>query len=174
PSPPIDVRMGLNLGAMGGGTSGDVFLGMEGSALGVALQGTKLTLPTDDGTAGTDVINLVSLHVTWAALSTDRLRWRAEAGFSFANAPDIFFAGPSLATSLEACLVGPLDLEVRVQGTPTPYRQLDASAGLAVHLGAFVMRAGWRGLILDDAGKVDGVAHVDRFTGPYAGAGFAF
>ncbi|RKG77314.1 hypothetical protein D7V88_31125, partial [Corallococcus terminator] len=174
PSPPIDVRMGLNVGAMGGGTSGDVFLGIEGSAVGFAFQGTKLTLPTDDGTAGTDVINLVAVHLTGTLVSTDRLRLRAEAGLSFASAPDIFFAGPSLAASLEACIVGPLDLEVRVQGTPLPYRQLDASAGLAVHLGAFVMRAGWRGLILDDAGKVDGVAHVDRFTGPYGGAGFAF
>ncbi|RYZ42611.1 MAG: hypothetical protein EOO71_07070 [Myxococcaceae bacterium] len=174
PSPPIDVRMGLNIGAMGGGTAGDVFLGMEGSAMGVAFQGTKLTLPTDDGTPGTDVIHLVSLNLTAAVLSTDRLRLRVEGGFGFASAPDVFLGGPSLATSLEACLAGPLDLEVRVQGTPFPYRQLDASAGLSVHLGAFVVRAGLRGLILDDAGLVDGVTHVDRFVGPYGGAGFSF
>ncbi|MCY1030366.1 hypothetical protein OV207_02775 [Corallococcus sp. BB11-1] len=174
PSAPLDVRLGLNVGAMGGGTAGDVFLGIEGSMLGVAFQGTKLTLPTDDGTPGTDVINLVAAHLSWAAVSTDRMRLRAEVGFSVASAPDVFLAGPSLAASLEACLVGPLDLEVRVQGTPAPYRQLDASAGVALHLGALNLRAGWRGLILDDAGLVDGVAHVDRFTGPYAGAGFSF
>ncbi|RKH49045.1 hypothetical protein [Corallococcus llansteffanensis] len=174
PAPPIDVRMGLNVGAMGGGSSGDVFLGIEGTELGVDFQGTKLTLPTDDGTPGTDVIHLVGMHVTWAAVSTERLRLRAEAGFTMASAPDVFLAGPSLATSLEACVVGPLDVEVRVQGTPAPYRQLDAQAGVAVHLGALMLRAGWRGLILDDAGQVDGVAHVDRFTGPYGGAGFVF
>lgn len=174
PAPPIDVRMGLNVGALGGGSSGDVFLGIEGTALGVNFQGTKLTLPTDDGTPGTDVIHLVATHFTWAALSTDRLRLRAEVGVSLASAPDVFLAGPSLATSLELCLVGPLDLEVRVQGTPAPYRQLDAQAGVALHLGALMLRAGWRGLILDDAGLVDGVAHVDRFTGPYGGAGFVF
>ncbi|WP_158619999.1 hypothetical protein [Corallococcus sicarius] len=174
PSPPIDVRMGLNVGALGGGSSGDVFLGIEGTALGVNFQGTKLTLPTDDGTPGTDVIHLVATHITWAAISTERLRLRAEAGFAMASAPDVFLAGPSLATSLEVCVVGPLDLEVRVQGTPAPYRQLDAQAGVALHLGALMLRAGWRGLILDDAGLVDGVAHVDRFTGPYGGAGFVF
>nr|WP_242589086.1 hypothetical protein [Corallococcus macrosporus] len=174
PSQPLDVRLGLNVGAMGGGTSGDVFLGIEGEALGFAVQGTQLTLPTDDGTRGTDELRLAVVHLTWAALSTDRVRWRFEGGLSTAHAPDVTFVGPSLATSLEACLVGPLDVEARVQGTAGTYRQLDASAGLAVHLGALNLRGGVRGLILDDAGRVDGVQHVDRFVGPYAGAGFVF
>jgi hypothetical protein len=174
PVNPIDVRMGLNVGAMGGGSSGDVFLGFEGQELGFLIQGTQLTLPTDDGTPGTDEIRLVNVHLTWAAVSTDRLRWRFEGGASSANAPDIFLVGPSLASSLELCLVGPLDLEARVQVTPVPYRQLDANVGLAAHLGALVVRGGLRGLVLDDAGLVDGVQHVDRFVGPYAGAGFVF
>ncbi|GMU05227.1 hypothetical protein ASNO1_14790 [Corallococcus caeni] len=174
PSPPLDVRMGLNVGAMGGGTAGDVFLGIEGEALGFAVQGTQLTLPTDDGTSGTDELRLATVHLTWAAVSTDRMRWRVEGGVSTAVAPDITFVGPSLATSLEVCVAGPLDVEARVQGTAGSYRQLDASAGLAVHLGALNLRGGVRGLILDDAGKVDGVQHVDRFVGPYAGAGFVF
>ncbi|RKH70016.1 hypothetical protein [Corallococcus aberystwythensis] len=173
-APPLDVRMGLNVGAMGGGTAGDVFLGIEGEALGIVVQGTQLTLPTDDGTAGTDDLRLVSMHLTWAALSTDRMRWRFEGGVSTAHAPDVLFVGPSLATSLEVCVVGPLDLEARVQGTAGTYRQLDASAGLALHLGALNLRGGVRGLILDDAGQVDGIQHVDRFVGPYAGAGFVF
>ncbi|NOK13244.1 hypothetical protein, partial [Corallococcus exercitus] len=174
PSPPLDVRMGLNVGAMGGGTAGDVFLGIEGEALGFAVQGTQLTLPTDDGTSGTDELRLATVHLTWAGVSTDRMRWRVEGGVSTAVAPDITFVGPSLATSLEVCVAGPLDVEARVQGTAGSYRQLDASAGLAVHLGALNLRGGVRGLILDDAGKVDGVQHVDRFVGPYAGAGFVF
>jgi hypothetical protein len=174
PVNPIDVRMGLNVGAMGGGTSGDVFLGFESQEMGFVIQGTQLTLPTDDGTPGTDEIRLVNVHITWSALSTERVRWRFEGGASTASAPDVFFVGPSLATSLELCLVGPLDLEARAQVTPAPYRQLDASVGLAAHLGALVVRGGLRGLILDDAGLVDGVQHVDRFVGPYAGAGFVF
>ncbi|WP_375755981.1 hypothetical protein [Corallococcus exercitus] len=174
PAQPLDVRMGLNVGAMGGGTAGDVFLGIEGEALGFAVQGTQLTLPTDDGTSGTDDLRLATVHLTWAAVSTDRMRWRVEGGVSTAMAPDITFVGPSLATSLEVCVAGPLDVEARVQGTAGTYRQLDASAGLALHLGALNLRGGVRGLILDDAGRVDGVQHVDRFVGPYAGAGFVF
>lgn len=171
---PLELRMGLNVGAMGGGLSGDAFLGIEGEALGIAVQGTQLVLPTDDGSPGTDDLRLATMHVTWAPVSTDRVRWRLEGGLSTAQAPDVFFVSPSIATSLEVCVAGPLDLEARVQGTAGTYRQLDASAGLAVHLGALMVRGGVRGLVLDDAGRVDGVQHVDRFVGPYAGAGFVF
>ncbi|RKH61150.1 hypothetical protein D7X96_32260 [Corallococcus interemptor] len=171
---PLELRVGLNVGALGGGLAGDAFLGIEGEALGIAVQGTQLVLPTDDGTPGTDDLRLATMHLTWAPVSTDRVRWRLEGGVSTAQAPDILFVGPSLATSLEVCVAGPLDLEARVQGTAGTYRQLDASAGLALHLGALMVRGGVRGLVLDDAGRVDGVRHVDRFVGPYAGAGFAF
>jgi hypothetical protein len=171
---PLELRVGLNVGALGGGLAGDAFLGIEGEALGIAVQGTQLVLPTDDGTPGTDDLRLATMHITWAPVSTDRVRWRLEGGVSTAQAPDILFVGPSLATSLEVCVAGPLDLEARVQGTAGTYRQLDASAGLALHLGALMVRGGVRSLVLDDAGRVDGVQHVDSFVGPYAGAGFAF
>ncbi|RKG85069.1 hypothetical protein D7W82_20630 [Corallococcus sp. CA049B] len=171
---PLRLRVGLNAGALGGGVAGDAFLGIEGEALGIAVQGTQLVLPTDDGTRGTDDIRLATLHLTYAPVSTDRVRWRLEGGVSTAHAPDVLFVGPSVATSLEVCVAGPLDLEARVQGTAGPYRQLDASAGIALHLGALNLRGGVRGLVLDDAGRVDGIQHVDRFVGPYAGAGLAF
>lgn len=173
-TPLLDVRLGLNVGAIGGGSAGDLFLGIEGQALGFDVQGTQLTLPTDDGTPGTDIIRLGSAHFTWAVLSTDRLRWRLEGGITTASAPDLSLTAPSFATSVEACVAGPLDVEARVQGTFGPYRQLDVSAGVALHLGPLMLRGGWRGLILDDAGLVDGVQHVDRFMGPFGGAGFAF
>ncbi|NBD10311.1 hypothetical protein [Corallococcus silvisoli] len=173
-TPLLDVRLGLNVGAMGGGSAGDLFLGIEGQSLGFDVQGTQLTLPTDDGTPGTDIIRLGSAHLTWAVLSTDRLRWRLEGGLTTASAPDLSLTAPSFATSVEACVAGPLDVEARAQGTFGPYRQLDVSAGVALHLGPLMLRGGWRGLILDDAGLVDGVQHVDRFMGPYGGAGFAF
>ncbi|AFE03446.1 hypothetical protein COCOR_00373 [Corallococcus coralloides DSM 2259] len=171
---PLHLRAGLNGGVMGGGVAGDAFLGIEGEALGIAVQGTQLVLPTDDGTRGTDDIRLATLHLTYAPVSTDRVRWRLEGGVSTAHAPDVFFVGPSIATSLEVCVAGPLDLEARVQGTAGTYRQVDASAGLALHLGALNVRGGVRGLILDDAGRVDGIQHVDSFVGPYAGVGLAF
>ncbi|CAM4429398.1 hypothetical protein [Corallococcus exiguus] len=171
---PLSLRAGLNGGIMGGGVAGDAFLGIEGEALGIAVQGTQLVLPTDDGTRGTDDIRLAILHITYAPVSTDRVRWRLEGGLSTAHAPDVLFVGPSLATSLEVCVAGPLDLEARVQGTAGTYRQLDASAGIALHLGALNVRGGVRGLVLDDAGRVDGIQHIDSFVGPYAGAGLAF
>nr|WP_242543609.1 hypothetical protein [Corallococcus sp. NCSPR001] len=171
---PLNLRVGLNAGAMGGGVAGDAFLGIEGEALGIAVQGTQLVLPTDDGSPGTDDLRLATMHLTWAPVSTERVRWRLEGGLSTAHAPDVFFVGPSLATSLEVCVAGPLDLEARVQGTAGTYRQLDASAGLALHLGALNVRGGVRGLVLDDAGQVDGIQHIDSFVGPYAGVGLAF
>jgi hypothetical protein len=76
--------------------------------------------------------------------------------------------------SFEACMAGPLDFEARMQVTPFPYRQVDASAALALHLGAVVLRGGYRGMVLDDAGYVDGVVHVDTFHGPYFGLGLTY
>jgi hypothetical protein len=76
--------------------------------------------------------------------------------------------------SAEACIAGPLDVEARMQVTPFPYRQVDASAALALHLGALVLRGGYRGLVLDDAGHVDGVVHRDGFHGPFFGLGLAY
>jgi hypothetical protein len=171
---PLSLRLGLQGGPMGGGTVGDAFIGIDGERLGIAAQVSGLSLPTDDGSAGSDTITLLEAHLTYALVSLDRVRLRAEAGVSSANAPDIAFVGPSLGMSMEACVVGPLDIEVRAQATPLPYRQLDGSAGLALHLGALVVRGGVRGLLLDDAGEVDGVQHVDTFGGPYFGLGLTF
>ncbi|ATB51077.1 hypothetical protein [Corallococcus macrosporus] len=158
----------------GSGFSGDLFLGLEGRRFGVDLRLTGLGLPTDDGTSGSDVITLTQSHLTWALISHERARLRVEAGVSTATAPDISFVGASFAASLEACIAGPLDLEARLQVTPFPYRQLDASAALAVHLGALVLRGGYRGMVLDDAGYTDGIANVDTFHGPFLGVGLSY
>ncbi len=55
-----------------------------------------------------------------------------------------------------------------------PYTQLDAQAGLGLHLGILTLRTGWRWLLLNDRGLVDGEAHQDVFAGPYAGLGLNF
>jgi hypothetical protein len=170
----VALRLGLDGGSLGGGANLGFFLGLEGRRLGLFVRGTGLTLPTDDGTPGTDSIGLFEANVSYAVWATERGRFRLEAGLSGASAPDIDFLGLNLAASVEACLVGSLDFEARLQGVPLPYRQLDAQAGLAVHLGALSLRGGWRAMVLDDAGHVDGVRHVDAFSGPYLGAGLAF
>jgi hypothetical protein len=152
----------------------DLFVGLEGYRFGVDGRLTGLGLPTDDGTAGSDTITLMEGHLTWAFISLERARLRAELGVSAANAPDISFVGFSMGTSFEACVVGPLDVEARLQLTPFPYRQIDASAALALHLGAVVLRGGYRGMMLDDAGLVDGIVHRDLFSGPFFGMGLTF
>lgn len=161
-------------GGTGSGSGVDLFVGLEGYRFGVDAQLVGLGLPTDDGTSGTDTITLLEAHLTWALIVQPRARLRVEAGVSSANAPDISFVGPSLAASGEACLVGPLDVEGRLQLTPFPHRQVDASAALALHLGALVLRGGFRGLMLDDAGLVDGVVHRDFLNGPFFGMGLTF
>jgi hypothetical protein len=91
-----------------------------------------------------------------------------------AQAPDLKVVGLSLGTSFEARLARPLDLELRLQGTPFPYRQVDAQAALALKSYPWVVRAGWRTLLLDDAGLVDGEVHRDVFNGPFLGFGLFF
>ncbi|GHG79058.1 hypothetical protein [Comamonas sp. JC664] len=171
----LSFRLGLQGGPVSeGGAGGDLFLGLEGHRFGIDLRLTGLGLPTDDGSYGADTITLTQSHLTWALISHERARVRAEAGISTAHAPDITFVGPSLGASLEACLAGPLDVEARLQVTPFPYRQVDASAALALHLGAVVLRGGYRGMVLDDAGFVDGIVNVDTFHGPFLGIGLRY
>jgi hypothetical protein len=113
-------------------------------------------------------------HLTYALVTQERVRWRVEGGVSMASAPDLKVVGPSLGTSFDARLARPLDLELRLQATPFPYRQVDAQAALALKSYPWVVRAGWRTLVLDDAGLVDGVVHRDVFNGPFVGAGLFF
>lgn len=173
-SAPLMFRLGADGAPLGGGTAVGLFLTIDGKRMGGDARGTDLTLPTDDGTSGTDNITLGTVHLTYAMIARERLRLRLEGGMSMASAPSISMAGPSMALSLEACLVGDLDLELRAQGTAFPYQHVDAQAGLAVNLASLVLRGGWRGLYLNDAGLVDGVEHADAFSGPYVGLGFSF
>lgn len=172
---PLSLRMGAQGVMPGGGASAmDLYFGLEERRFGVAANVLRLKLPTDDGTEGTDRLTLVEAHLSHAFYVHERARLRVEAGVSTARAPDILLVGPSVAVSGEACVLGPLDVEARAQLTPLPYRQVDSSAGLALHLGGFVARGGWRGLFLDDLGTVDGVSHQDWVQGPYVSGGFAF
>jgi hypothetical protein len=169
-----NIRLGVDGAAMGGGTAVNLFLAFEGDHMGLDLRGTGLTLPTDDGTAGTDSITLASAHLTYAMVARDNLRVRVEGGVSGAQAPDLSVAGPSIALSMEGCMTNRLDLELRAQATPFPFQQLDAQAALAFRFQAIVLRGGWRGLYLNDNGLVDGEEHADAFGGPFVGFGLTF
>jgi len=170
----MSARLGLDGAAMNTVAGLGVFLGVEGVRAGMDARALGLMMPTDDGTQGTDNITLMNLHLTYALIAQQKARLRVEGGISSAHAPDLTAIGPSLALSFEACVAGNLDLELRAQATPYPFRQLDAQAGLALHYSAFVLRGGWRGLYLNDMGLVDDVVHEDAFGGPFAGFGFAF
>ena len=171
---PLTMRLGASGAGLGNGAALDAFIGIEGQQWGVDARALALILPTDDGSVGTDALTLTNMHLTVAVLAREKARLRIEGGFSSAHAPDLTVVGPSMALSFEACLVGPLDIEMRAQGTPYPYRQLDAHAGLAVHLNALVLRGGVRTLFLDDNGLVDGVVNQEAFSGPYLGLGLTF
>jgi len=171
---PLSLRAGLQGGPMSGGGAVELFLGLEGHRFGVDGYLTGLELPTDDGTPGSDTLTLAVANLTWSFIAQERIRLRGEAGVSTANAPDVSFVGFSLGGSLEACVAGPLDVEAKLLLTPFPHRVMDASAALALHLGALVLRGGYRGLVLDDAGLVDGVVHRDVLGGPYFGLGLTF
>jgi hypothetical protein len=171
---PLSVRLGMDGAALTNAAGLGAFLGVEGERAGMDARAMALTLPTDDGTQGRDSITLMSLHLTYALITAEHARLRIEGGISGAHAPDLTALGPSLALSLEACLAGNLDLELRAQATPYPYRQLDGQAGLALNMNSFVLRGGWRALYLNDNGLVDDVEHADTLAGPYVGLGFSF
>ncbi|WP_224244912.1 hypothetical protein [Hyalangium gracile] len=165
------LRLGLESGPTGGGSRTHLSLALEGDRLGLDGRITGLVLGTDDGSAGTDTIAAASVHLTYAIVTEDRIRVRVEGGFTYAEAPELKVFGPSMGSSFEGRLTPHLDFELRLQATPFPYLQVDTQAALAVKFHPFALRAGWRTLLMDDAGLVDGEVHRDVFHGPFIGLG---
>ncbi|WP_223641382.1 hypothetical protein [Corallococcus sp. EGB] len=174
PAPLVHLNVqGDSFGDVGGAL--DLFMALDGQRWGMDARVSGIALEPDDGSAGTDRLTLLDAHLTLSPWSTERGRFRMEAGIASAHAPDAIFVGPSLAASLEACIgPSPFDVEARIQVVPFPHRQVDMQAGLALHLGALNLRGGWRTLYLSDGGHLDGVVHADLFSGPYAGLGLSF
>lgn len=173
----VIIRLALNgqsFSTGGEGTAMDLAAGLEGRRWGFEVRGSTLSLLAEDGSGGTDTLRLLSSHLTFALWSTRTARVRVEGGVAAARAPDVTFIGPSLGGSAEACLFGPVDGELRLQVVPFPHRQVDAQAGLALHLGPFVLRSGYRWLLLDDAGWLGDGGNQDMLRGPYAGLGLTF
>jgi hypothetical protein len=171
---PLLVRMSLEGSARKDVGSVGFQLGLEGRRWGVSTRLAGLSLEAKDRGSGTAHVQLAEAHVTFAPAVGPRGRWRLEGGVAAARAPGVTFVGPSLAMSFERCLWGSWDLEGRLQWVPLPQLQLDGQLGLAVHLGVLTLRAGWRGLLLDDRGTVNGEAHRNTLSGPFGGLGLNF
>ncbi|WP_228564637.1 hypothetical protein [Myxococcus sp. AB036A] len=172
---PLLVRMGVQGDLLGDAGAMGLFMAMDGRRLGLDARITGMSLPAMDGSDATDRITLLSAHASAALWAGERGRLRLEGGVASAHAPDILFVGPSFAASVEACIgPSPVDLEARIQAVPFPHRQVDAQAGLAVHVGSLHLRGGWRALYLNDAGHTTGEKQIERLTGPYLGLGLTF
>ncbi len=168
--------LGIEAQAMREGSGVGLHLGLEGERFGGFLRTSGLSLRAEDGRGATDEISVTELHLSMAVLKGPVGRVRVEGGVSIAKAPDVTFVGPSVGLSSEVYLLSSLALEGRVQLTPWPYRQLDAAAGVAWYFGGwrlFALRGGMRVLMLNDAGRVDGVVHEDVLPGPYLSLGLA-
>jgi hypothetical protein len=176
----VGLRITLGIEAMGfksgpgfGGNFGGLIT-IEGERWGVALSGYDIVVPADDGSYEIDHIGNLSGRLTFAFLSGQYGRLRMELGADVYFAPSIVMVGPTGGFSGVVWFGGPVGLEASVMVTPWPFTQVDARAGLALGLGQWGLRAGWRVQALNDRGLVDGVPHGDLFTGPYVGASFVF
>ncbi len=79
-----------------------------------------------------------------------------------------------MALSFEACIAGPFDLEMRVQATPYPYRQLEGHAGLACTSTPWCCAAGGAASSSTTTAWWTTCRTTDAFSGPYLGLGFTF
>ncbi|NOJ96495.1 hypothetical protein HMI51_26595 [Corallococcus coralloides] len=167
---PFSFRAGLLVSPVRGGTGLDFDVGWDAQRFGADLRVSRLA-GREEGSTSRDTRTLGEMHVTYSPLVREELRLRVEAGVSTLDAPGAIYVAPSLGLSVDACLLGPLDVEGRLQMTPGPYQQVDARAGLALHLGGLMLRGGVRYLTLDSE-----VAPLGLALGfaPEFGAGFVF
>lgn len=167
--------LGFDMQVLPGGAAAGLHLGLELERWGGMLRASTLSLDADDGSGEQDSLSLFETHLSYAVLAGARGRLRVEGGLSVAKAPDVTFVGPMVGTSAEYYLLDSLAVEGRLQLTPVPYYQVDASGGLAWYVFGDLMalRGGMRMLLLNDAGKVDGVVHQDVLPGPYLSIGLA-
>jgi hypothetical protein len=150
-----------------------VFAAVEGERVGVsaALNGYSMWTPDWQpyrkfGTLG--------MNLTLAVVSTEKFRWRLEGGAETAWFANSLMLGPAFGTSLGAHIAGPLGIEGGLWMTPVPYQKVEARAGIFLNFGALLVRAGWRTVVMSDAGFVDGYIHRDVLTGPTVSLGVTF
>ncbi|MBN8227094.1 hypothetical protein JYK02_06165 [Corallococcus macrosporus] len=167
---PFSFRAGVLASSIEGGLGLDFNIGWDVERFGADLRMSRL-IGTREASTYLDTRNLGAMHVTYSPLVREDLRLRVEAGVSLLDLPGRLYVGPSAGVSVEACVLGPLDVEARLQLTPGPYQQADGHAGLALHLGSLMLRGGVRYLNMDSE-----VAPLGLALGfsPEFGMGFTF
>ncbi len=143
---------------------------VDWTRVGMDLRFDNLSLVAEDGTGGRDHIRMFDATATFGLLTGDRGRLRAHLGAYTAFAPDIAMIGPGGGFSASLDLLGPITTEASAQLVLFPFTKIDTRAAMGLRLGPVEGRLGWRFMILDDQGRVDGVRNVDLMTGPYIGA----
>jgi hypothetical protein len=158
----------------GGGGSAGLDLGVEKDRFGANVHFSGIFVKAEDEPGVTDNISLLSAHLTYAVFSGEVGKLRLGGGVDTAFAPDITLVGPGFSISGALGVWGPLGVESSLRVTPLPFIQLDFGAGATFSFGPVGLRLGWRHLLLNDNGHVDGVVHKDVFSGPSVAAAFAF
>jgi hypothetical protein len=161
----VSFRMGVMTALSESSAYMDYTVGWDTRRFGMDLRMSRLV--AKDSAART----VSELHVTFAPVVRDVVRLRAEAGVSTVSLTRRLYVGPSVGMSLETCVLGPLDLELRAQVTPFPYQQVDLRADLALHLGSLMLRAGTRGLFMSSEVRPAGLR---REFVPEFGLGLTF
>ncbi|WP_434385369.1 hypothetical protein [Melittangium boletus] len=175
PEPEKLVRLGLEAQTARRGGGLGLHFALEEERVGVSTRLSTLSLrPAEDDGSERARLFLGGANLTFAAAVSHKGRLRLETGVAVTRVPGVTFVGPSLGMSFERCLLGELDLEGSAQWVPVPHLQLEGQMGLSLHLGPLLLRAGWRGLLLDDRGRINGVTLKQRVGGPYTGVGLAF
>ncbi|TSC20342.1 hypothetical protein [Corallococcus sp. Z5C101001] len=167
---PFSVHLGVLAAPLQHGSGVDFAIGWDVRRFGVDLRLVRLDSESLMGNSH-EARTLGELHLTYSPIVREEVRMRAEVGISTLDLPQRLYVGPSLGMSVEACLLGPLDVEARMQVTPFPYRQADLRAGLALHLGSLMLRGGLRSLFLES--ELSPTGQSQNF-GPEFGMGFTF
>jgi hypothetical protein len=180
--PELKIRIGAEGQAASAFDSLGVHAGVEGQRFGIDARFTHISarpedsrLPSGDifSPGRNDAIRLFNFFGTYALVAHPRARLRVEGGLMSAFAPDLSTVGPAAGFSGLVRLIGPLEAEAAIHGTPYPFRELDWNAGLALQFGPLALRGGWRRIYLNDNGLVyAGVDQKDIFSGPFAGLSF--
>jgi hypothetical protein len=150
----------------------------EGARFGFVGAYTGVLTPADGNaySNSVDVLHLAQARLSYALVSGERGRLRAELGAHLAVAPDVTFLAPGVGLSGVLGLGGPFGLEARVFGNAWPYSQIDARAGLTVASAKIGLSLGYRVLYLNDHGVLGAAnagATSDFYRGPYVTLAFA-
>jgi hypothetical protein len=150
------------------------YLAIEGERLGVEARAALMSLPGESIDSGTDASLFTRLQLTYALVAEERIRLRLEAGASSLHSRERHLVGVSGGFSLEACIGGPFDWDLRAQLTPYPYWQLDATLGLALRIHVLSLRGGVQWLMVEESRLVNTDVRQASVLSPYVGAGFVF